>query len=147
MFQKNVVGPTLGPRSNPSTKLAGSWWLSPTSCWLPAWHTLQPWKWRSYIPRKCWWTFNWATLCYKPENWTLPSHICENLKYSMLQLLCCRLPRSMLCFHSVCHCRAWSDMGALTFLWPFYMRETRRRGDRPLAGARGGLWPPAQTQS
>jgi len=63
-----------------------------------------------------------------------------------LLFLCCRLPRGVLRFHSVCHRGARPDMGTGPFLWPLHMREARRWRDWSLVGARGGLRPLAQTQ-
>ena len=61
--------------------------------------------------------------------------------------MCCRLPWGLLRLHSVCNCRAWSDMGAVSFLRPLHMCEARGwRAWSPL-GTCGGLWSPTKTKS
>jgi hypothetical protein len=50
-------------------------------CFLSVWFlpllTLQTWRWRQYIPEKCWLTFS---RLYVPEDRTLHNHRYENLK-------------------------------------------------------------------
>jgi hypothetical protein len=38
--------------------------LSALSCWFLAWFTLQPWRWRPYIPPKGWMTSNYTVFLY-----------------------------------------------------------------------------------
>jgi hypothetical protein len=48
--------------------------LLPACYWFLAWLTLQPWRWRQYIPLKCQWTY---TKLHSIETWktyTLHSH-------------------------------------------------------------------------
>ena len=66
---------------------------------------------------------------------------------TVLLHFCCRLPWCVLRLHSVCNCRAWSDMGALSFLRPLHMREARGWRTWSPLGTCGGLWTPTKTKS
>jgi hypothetical protein len=49
-FWRNISPPSSGLNSKPSKKAARS--RSRAFCWLPTRLTLQPWRWRQYIPPK-----------------------------------------------------------------------------------------------
>jgi hypothetical protein len=54
--------------------------LPPALCWFLAWLTLQPWRWRQYVPLTCQLTFTGLHSIISQKIRSLHNHCCENLK-------------------------------------------------------------------